>query len=248
MLFKRSCRSVPLVADSIRCFSKLLSFCVVVGLLAISSIASGQTNSVVTVNSDNALVINGKKVFVIGMSPGPPTLGQTPGGGDALQELRNAGVLLFRIDQTNNWNSQLIAQQQAALDWAEAHGMFIWLNLRELSEFAATDTNTASSLRNIVDTFRNHPALGLWKNYDEAWWGGISVSNLYNGYVVIKQEDTNHPVVQTHAPRGMVSDLQPYNAAADILAVDIYPVTASGIANNPPVTNTASEPGGRLDG
>src|SRR5581483_10832350 len=90
----------------------------------------------------------------------------------------------------------------------------------------------------IVDTFRNHPALGLWKNYDEAWWGGISVSNLLNGYVVIKQEDTNHPVVQTHAPRGTVTNLQPYNVAADVLALDIYPVTSTGSASNPPITNT----------
>src|SRR5439155_16554440 len=46
-------------------------------------------------------------------------------------------------------------------------------------------------------------------------------------------------VVQTHAPRGYVTDLQPYNVAADILAVDIYPVVASGSASNPPITNTA---------
>src|SRR5438046_9933896 len=64
------------------------------------------------------------------------------------------------------------------------------------------------------------------------------LTNLLNGYTVIKQEDTNHPVVQTHAPRGTVSDLQPYNVAADVLAVDIYPVVASGSASNPPITNT----------
>ena len=116
--------------------------------------------------------------------------------------------------------------------------MYVWLNLREVSEFATGDTNTAAALKNVVDTFRNHPALGLWKNYDEAWWGGISVQNLLNGYTVIKQEDTSHPVAQTHAPRGMVSDLQPYNVAADVLAVDIYPVVASGSASNPPITNT----------
>src|SRR5439155_171994 len=88
-----------------------------------------------------------------------------------------------------------------------------------------------------VDTVRNHPALGLWKNFDEAWWGGVSVANLSNAYYVIKQEDTNHPAVQTHAPRGTVSDLQPYNVAADVLALDIYPV-AIPPPSNPPITNT----------
>ncbi len=66
----------------------------------------------------------------------------------------------------------------------------------------------------------------------------MSAADLQRGYDVIKQEDTNHPVVQTHAPRGTVADLQPYNVAADILALDIYPVTASGSASNPPITNT----------
>ncbi len=205
---------------------------------AVVSVSMAQSASVVTVNSDNVLLINGQKKFVVGFSPGPPNNATTPEGVDGLQELRNSGALLFRILQTNNWNSQLIAYQQAALDWAGAHGMYCWVNLAELSQFAATDTNTAASLRNVVDTFRNHPALGLWKNYDEAWWSGISVSNLLDGYLVIKQEDTNHPVVQTHAPRGTVADLQPYNVAADILALDIYPVTGSGSASNPPITNT----------
>jgi len=203
----------------------------------ISRTAAAQTGSVVTVDSNNVLVLNGKKEFIIGFSPGPPNNSTTPEGNDALQELRDAGGLLFRINQSSNWSSALIAQQQTALDWAEQHGMFCWVNLRELSEFATGDTNTAASLANIVDTFRNHPALGLWKNFDEAWWSGISVSNLYNGYVVIKQEDTNHPVVQTHAPRGTVTNLQPYNIAADILALDIYPV-AIPAPINPPITNS----------
>jgi hypothetical protein len=200
-------------------------------------VARSQTGSVVTVTPDNVLVINGRKVFTIGFSPGPPINGKTPAGDDAMQEFRDAGALLFRMVQNNNWDSALIAQQQSALDWAAQHGMYCWLNLRELSQFPSTDTNTPASLRSIVDTFRNHPGLGLWKNFDEAWWGGVSVTNLLNGYNVIKQEDTNHPVVQTHAPRGYVTNLQPYNVAADVLAIDIYPV-AIPPPSNPPPTNT----------
>ena len=193
-------------------------------LLALASAVRAQTNSVVIVDSDHVLEINGRRVFPIGFSPGPPNNSKTPAGTDALQELRDAGALLFRISQSTDWNSDVISNQQVALDWAYAHGMFCWVNLRELSQFPATDTNTPALLRNVVDTFRDHPALGLWKNFDEAWWGGISAANLKNGYDVIHQEDTNHPVVQTHAPRGTVPDLQPYNTAADLLALDIYPV------------------------
>ena len=215
----------------------------------LSSAVPAQTGSVVTVNSNNVLVLNGQEKFVIGFSTGPPNNTLTPDGQDALQELRDAGALLFRIAQTNNWNSQLIVTQQAALDWAAQHGMYCWVYLAELSEFPVTATSTAASLRNIVDTFRNHPALGLWKNYDEAFWGnGVSVSNLLDGYVVTKQEDTNHPIVQTFAPRGTVAQLQPYDVAADVLAVDIYPVVASGHISNPPITNTQVSQVGRLDG
>ena len=164
-------------------------------------------------------LINGRKVFPIGMSPGPPNRGTTPTGKDALQELREAGALLFRMSQSGNWNSTVISNQQVALDWAAEQGIYVWLNLRELSKFSATDTTTPASLRDLVNTFKNHPGLGLWKNFDEAWWAGVSAADLQRGYDVIKQEDTNHPVVQTHAPRGTVADLQPYNVAADILAL-----------------------------
>jgi hypothetical protein len=206
---------------------------------AVTVAGPAPAGTIVTVNSNNVLVLNGRKVFPIGFSPGPPTYGVTPTGKDAMQEFRDAGALLFRMVQTGNWDAQMIANQQAAMDWAAQHDMYCWLNLRELSKFPAGDTNTEAELRLVVNTFKNHPALGLWKNFDEAWWAGVSVDDLKRGYDVIHQEDTNHPVVQTHAPRGTVADLQPYNVAADILAVDIYPVTASGSASNPPITNTA---------
>jgi hypothetical protein len=192
------------------------------GLIFLQQI--GRAGSVVTINSDKVMVINGRKTFPITLSPGPPTNAKTPDGIDALEELRSAGATMFRIVQTSDWNSELIATQQAALDWAAQHDMYCMVNLRELSAFAAGNTTRETDLRNIVNQFKNHPALGVWKNKDEAWWGGTSVEDLQRGYEVIKQEDTLHPVEQTHAPRGTVADLQPYNSAADIVAVDLYPI------------------------
>src|SRR4030095_7809922 len=121
--------------------------------------------------------------------------------------------------------SQLIATQHDALTWAQQNGMYCMVNLRERSAFAAGDTTTEASLRSLVNEFKNHPALVVWKNLDEAWWGGTPAADLQRGYDVIKQEDMNHPVEQTHAPRGTIADLQPYNTAADVLAIDIYPVS-----------------------
>jgi hypothetical protein len=180
---------------------------------------------VVTVNADDVLVINGRKVFPIGFSSGPPPDGVTPEGVSAWQELRDAGGTFIRTGALGGpWNAQVIADEQVRLDAAAQHGLYCWMNLRELSKFAAGDTATEATLRGVVNQFKNHPGLGLWKNYDEAWWGGVSVADLQRGYDVIKQEDANHPVVQTHAPRGTVQDLQPYNVAVDMLNLDIYPI------------------------
>ncbi|PYJ08583.1 MAG: hypothetical protein DME25_01100 [Verrucomicrobia bacterium] len=54
-------------------------------------VVPAQAGSVVTVNADKALVLNGRKVFTIGFSPGPPTNGRTSTADDAMQELRDAG-------------------------------------------------------------------------------------------------------------------------------------------------------------
>ena len=214
------------------------------GLLCLAG--SARAGSLVTVNSDNVVVVNGKKVFGLAVSPGPPTYGHAPGGTDALDELRSGGILFHRMAFTANWQKSpgvldpsSVATNQATLDWCGQHGMFALLNLKELSKYSATDTNTPVALRAAVDTFRDHPALGIWKNFDEAWWGNVSEPDLQRGYDLIHQEDTNHPVEQSNAPRGTVPDLQPYNAAADIIMIDNYPVVASGVANNPPITNTA---------
>lgn len=195
----------------------------IIALLLFSS-ALAQAGSVVAIDANKVMLINGRKVFPITMSPGPPTGSRTPAGVDALQELQEAGALMIRMTQTTDWNAQVRVTQQAQLDWAQEHGMYCMVNLREASEFAAGDTATEATLRDLVNQFKNHPALGVWKNKDEAWWGDVSAADLQRGYEVIKQEDPHHPVEQTHAPRGTVADLQPYNAAADILALDIYPI------------------------
>ena len=180
------------------------------------------------------------------VSPGPAVGAMAATGVDALDELRSGGIQFYRIPVTPTWkatsntlNSAMIATNQAALDWCAAHGMYSLLNLNDLSSFTSSDTNTPALLRSVVSMWQNHPGLGMWKNKDEAWWGGTSEADLQRGYDVIRTQDTNHLVEQTHAPRGQVSDLQPYNNAASVLMVDNYPVVVpAGSAGNPPITNT----------
>ena len=200
--------------------------------VATSSCGSGSLADGFEVLVDDAIVINGRRMFPIVLSPGPPINGLTPSGGNALQELRNAGATVFRLPRTTDWNDQIIAEELAALDAAVAHDMYSWINLRELSNVAAGDTAKEAALRQMVNRFKNHPGLGLWKNFDESAWAGVPAADMVRGYQIIRQEDPAHGVVQTHAPRLTIEQLRPYNGCADILALDIYPV------GYPPGTNS----------
>ena len=205
-----------------------------------------QSTPVVTIDSDLVLSVNGKKVFGMTVSPGPPVNAKSYTGGDALDELRSGGILFYRAPFTSVWkqngtnlNATMVSTNQTILSWCGQHSVFALLNLNDVSYFTSTDTNTPALLQSVVNTFKGNPGLGMWKNKDEAWWGHTSAADLQRGYDLIHLLDTNHPVEQTHAPRGTVSDLQPYNVTADILMVDNYPIVGAGSASNPPITNTA---------
>ena len=227
-------RRNPPLSGIARCLAVLLAW----SACCVPPVRAG---SVVTVNSDNVLVINGQKVFLIGLSPGPPNYGTTPSGKDALQELRDAGALIVphSSDQQLEQRAYQLSAGCARLGRPARHVL--------LGQPAPNSRSSPPP----TPTPRPACAISWTRSGITRRWGcgrtttrpggaACPVSNLLNGYIVIKQEDTNHPVVQTHAPRGTVADLQPYNVAADVLALDIYPVTAAGSASNPPITNTRS--------
>jgi len=76
----------------------------------------------------------------------------------------------------------------------------------------------------VIDRFKSHPGLLLWKNVDEPQWAKHPVEPMIRAYKLIRELDPNHPVGLTQAPRGTVEQLKPYSAAADVLLLDIYPV------------------------
>src|SRR2546423_6746771 len=84
----------------------------------------------VTVDPTGALVVDGKKVFPLGVSLPPPVGGKTPDGKDAWQELKNGGVSFVRTGRAN-WDGQQIDAQIAAEktleDAAAAHRLLSWL-------------------------------------------------------------------------------------------------------------------------
>jgi hypothetical protein len=82
-------------------------------------------------------------------------------------------------------------------------------------------------LRHVIDTFKDHPGLGIWKGDDEPEWGKQPVPNLERAYTIIKEQDPHHPVWIVEAPRGTIDTLRAYSnpKTRDITGVDIYPVS-----------------------
>jgi hypothetical protein len=180
----------------------------------------------VTLNEDGVLLIDGRKILPIGFTGGPPPDGRTPEGKPAFEEIRDAGGTFFRtgIQGNNSWNEDTSVQEQVWMDAAARYGLYCWPRLGKLSSLQEGDRAKELFLRSVLNRFRNHPGLLLWKNVDEPWWGKVPAESMIRAYRIIKEVDPCHPVGLTQAPRGTVADLRPYNAAADILLLDIYPV------------------------
>ncbi len=195
------------------------------GWICLAGIAAAQTGSHVTLNTDGVLVIDGQKVFPIGFTLPPPPDSKAPNGKNGIEELRDAGANFLRTGVMGQpWNDQTIAAEQRWQDAAAKYRMHCWVFLRELDSIGPNDAAREALLRKVITRFRNHPGLGVWKGEDEPEWGKKPVPPMLRAREIIKELDPNHPVAVTHAPRGTVATLRPYNATADITGADIYPV------------------------
>jgi len=182
------------------------------------------TPSKVSINPDMVLVIDGKPVFPIGFTLPPPPDGKTPEGTDAIAELADAGATFMRTGaQATNWDQPTIEREQKYLDAAAKSGLHCMPFLREHSMVKTPEDE--ATLRQLIARFKDHPGLGAWKGDDEPEWGKKPIEPLARAKQVIKEVDPNHPVVIIQAPRGTVESLRPYNAAADVIGLDIYPIS-----------------------
>ena len=178
----------------------------------------------VTIDSNLVLNINGQKVFPIGFSPPPPPDGKTPDGKNAIEELADAGANFMRTGaQQDGWNEQAWQREQEYLDVAARYGLFCMPYLREYAH-VSSDAQ-ATKLRAIINSFKNHPALGVWKGADEPEWGKTPLAPLLRARQIIREEDPDHPIVIIQAPRGTVESLRNYDTTGDIMGVDIYPIS-----------------------
>jgi hypothetical protein len=208
-----------------------------------------------TVEIDSAtgvLVVDGTKLFPIGFSNPPPLGAKAPSAKPALQELKDAGGSFIRVG-IEKWSPENVETQLREVgqrfDEAELHGVHCWLWLGKLpSNLGATDPSGKELLRKIVARFRDRPALGAYKGFDEPLWNNVGVDGLARTYDTLKQPDfdPHHPLVLIQAPRmrppkkkagvkgpavrdgGVplaVAKLRPYADAFDITGADVFPIS-----------------------
>jgi hypothetical protein len=182
--------------------------------------------SVVAVDrATGALVVEGRKVFPLVLSDGPPL--------DEFAEIAAGGANFVRVGRPD-WSLESIDEQIAAervvLDAAAAHGLHAWLQLGNVPDLPGrTLSANKQLLPKIVRQLKDHPALGAWKGIDEPANPNrparVPVAGLVRAYRTLRASDPNHPVVITQAPVGTAAQLAPYRPAFDITGADIYPVS-----------------------
>ena len=202
--------------------SKLLAFFLILGVTP----GPAQTGNHVTINSDNVLVINGRKVFPIGFTLGPPPDAKTPTGKNGLQELADAGGTFIRTGAIRrDWEESTLVAEQTWQDAAAHCGLYCWPNLRDLASIGPHDAKKEALLRRVVSQFKDHSALAVWKGADEPEWGKLEIPPMLRARDIIRELDTNHPIAILQAPRGTVETLRPYAVTGDITGADIYPIS-----------------------
>lgn len=176
-----------------------------------------------------SLVVDGEKIFPIGVSNPPPVASKTPAGRNGLEEVRINGVNFVRTgvqDWSVDTDARIASQKQLNQELA-ARGLYCWLWLGTTPNFpppGGPASPNEALLTKIVTAFRDDPALLAYKGLDEPLNGGIGPDGLVRAYTKLKSLDGNHFVVIIQAPRGTAAQLTPYRPAFDVTGVDIYPV------------------------
>jgi hypothetical protein len=175
-----------------------------------------------------SLVIDGAKVFPIGLSEAPQPDGQTRDGRNAWAEISSAGVNFVRSG-LRTWNLQQIdaqiAAERARMDAAASLGMYSWPRLGNAGNLPTTKGSVEEQLLvRLVNGLKTHHGLGAWKGADEPALGGVPAAGLARARTKLRTIDPDHPIVIIQAPRQPVSTLVPYRPAFDITGADIYPV------------------------
>ena len=213
-------------------------FAIAVVLAAV--VADGAGAATTRLDPHGTVILDGRKVFPIVLAKGPEPGTTSSAGRDALDEVVEAGVNVFKTGPASRpWWPEDIA---AAVDYnraAATRDAYTWVNLATLSD-AEPGKLKETRLREVVAALEGDPsrtALALWKGADEPWWAGTTPSALQFAFCLGTSRgeaswcadrppaDDEHLWVTIQAPRGTADDLAPYTPVTDIHGVDHYPVT-----------------------
>ena len=193
-------------------------------------LAEGAAAAVTRVDAQGTIVLDGRKVFPIVLSKGPPAGG--------LAEVAAAGVNFVKLGPVTDWNEAEIADAIAANRAAAASGLHTWINLSSLSGVRPGGWREGL-LRHVVGSLKadpSAPAIGMWKGADEPQRKRIRAASLRFAYCLAtgrgqrewcagrRPVDSDHLWVTVQAPRGGVRGLEPYNAVTDVHGVNRYPI------------------------
>ncbi len=101
---------------------------------------------------DRMAVVNGERVFILGLY-------ENPSDDAVLQEAADAGFNLVHV-----------SADKAALDRVHAHNLWAWINTGYAIDLGEKAEERATALRSMVERFSAHPAFLVWEVPDEALW------------------------------------------------------------------------------
>jgi len=166
-------------------------------------------------DTDNMLVINGKRTFLIGSYHHPKT-------GNPFKTLAE-----------NGYNYVRVKADSSELNKASKNNLNTWIYTTAIDE--KDSLADKSKLIKLINKYKTHPALLFWEIEDEPafTWNSekarVSPEKMQKAFDIIKAEDTDHAIITNHGPVNLVSTLKKYNSSTDVVLVDVYPVIPNGI-------------------
>jgi hypothetical protein len=172
-------------------------------------------SSTVKIASDGMLTIDGSRTFIHGLY-------MLPNGPEPWRQAKEAG---FNLVHTGASLADLAKAQQ--------HHLYAWVSLGSITSNAREESQ--KRIRETVTLLKNESALLFWETEDEPTFlwkkrePRVSAEQIVETARFIRSIDSFHPLYLNHSPTNLISTLQKYNAGAEIVATDIYPVIPSGI-------------------
>ena len=190
------------------------------------ALAAAQGPIKVSIGTGGQFTVDGKPVFPIGFTTGPPLGASTPDGNNGFAELAKNGFVFFQwLSHQQPWGPGPQAQLDSLMKEANQYGIKVAPSVAALAEITPAEHDKTAQFESVVERYRDNPAMFLWKGVDEPQWGKVPPENMKVFYDTVHRLDSDHPVWVTQAPRGTAEEWVPYAKVYDVGAVDIYPIS-----------------------